>query len=310
MTTRVDLTKVAWLSVAAALLTIGLKLWAFVVTGSISLLSDAAESVVNLVAAVVALVAIRVAAIPADHNHHYGHGKAEYVSAWLEGAMIMVAATVIVVGATARLLSPRALESVGFGLVLTAAATLVNLSVGQFLIRVGRQHRSLALEADGRHLMTDVWTSVGVIVGVAAVAVTGWLRLDPVIALLVAANIVVVGARLVRRSTAGLMDHALSEADHERIVGVLDEFRSAQVHFHALQTRESGRRRFVSVHVLVPGAWSVQQGHDLLENLEDRLCAVLPDSEVHTHLEPLEDERAYKDAHLGLPLEDRTEPHR
>ncbi len=299
---RPSLTKYAWLSIAAALATITLKTGAFVVTGSVGLLSDAAESVVNLVAAVVALVALRVAAMPADHNHHFGHGKAEYFSAWIEGLMIFVAAAVIMASAVERLINPKPLESVGLGLAISAVATVINGVVGVLLLRVGRQHRSITLEADGHHLLTDVWTSVGVIVAVGLVAVTGWERLDPVVAIVVALNILVMGTRLVLRSTAGLMDHALPAEDHALILGVLDRFRRDDVQFHALQTRESGHHRFVSVHVLVPGAWSVQQGHDLLEDLESAVCTALPDAEVHTHLEPLEDARAYKDEHLGLPM--------
>jgi cation diffusion facilitator family transporter len=302
VTGRASLTKFAWLSIAAAVITISLKMLAFKVTGSVGLLSDAAESVVNLVAAIVALVALRVAALPADHNHHFGHGKAEYFSAWIEGLMIFVAAAVIVVTAVQRLIHPQPLEQVGIGLAIVAVATLVNLAVGLLLIRVGKEHRSITLEADGRHLMTDVWTSVGVIIGVSMVALTGWLRLDPLIALAVGVNILYTGSRLVMRSTAGLMDHALPAADHDAIVAVLQRFTSEDVHFHALKTREAGHARFVSVHVLVPGAWTVQQGHDLLEDLEAALCDALPDTDVHTHLEPVEDERAYKDSHLGVPI--------
>ena len=302
MTGRASLTKFAWLSIAAAVTTISLKMLAYAVTGSVGLLSDAAESVVNLVAAIVALVALRVAALPADHNHHFGHGKAEYFSAAIEGLMIFVAAAVIVVTAVQRLIHPQPLEQVGIGLAIVAIATLVNLAVGLLLIRVGTEHRSITLEADGRHLMTDVWTSVGVMIGVAMVALTGWLRLDPLIALAVGVNILYTGSRLVMRSTAGLMDHALPAEDHDAIVAVLQRFTSDDVHFHALQTRESGHARFVSVHVLVPGAWTVQQGHDLLEDLEAALCDALPATDVHTHLEPVEDERAYKDSHLGVPI--------
>jgi cation diffusion facilitator family transporter len=304
---RPSLTKYAWMSIAAALATITLKTGAFAVTGSVGLLSDAAESVVNLVAAIVALVALRVAAMPADDNHHFGHGKAEYFSAWIEGLMIFVAAAVIMASAVERLIHPQPLESVGLGLAISAVATVINGVVGVLLLRVGRRHRSITLEADGHHLLTDVWTSIGVIVAVGLVAVTGWERLDPVVAIVVALNILVMGTRLVLRSTAGLMDHALPDQDHAQILAVLDRFRRDDVQFHALQTRESGHHRFVSVHVLVPGAWSVQRGHDLLEDLEGAVCQALPDAEVHTHLEPLEDARAYKDEHLGLPM---TESHK
>lgn len=301
--THDSLTRFAWLSVGAAVVTIALKTSAYVVTGSVGLLSDAAESVVNLVAALVALVALGVAARPADDTHHYGHGKAEYFSAGLEGLMIFVASAVILVTAVQRLLHPVELESVGLGLAVTALATVVNGAVGVTLIRAGRTHRSLTLVADGRHLLTDVWTSVGVIVGVFAVALTGWLVLDPLIAIAVGLNILVTGSRLVWRSTSALMDAALPEEDHRRIVAVLDRFRSEEVQFHALRTRESGRQRQVSVHVLVPGSWSVQRGHDLLEDVEAALVAELPGTAVHTHLEPLEDARSYEDAPGGVRLD-------
>jgi cation diffusion facilitator family transporter len=299
---RRDLTRFAWLSIAAAVVTISLKMAAFGVTGSVGLLSDAAESVVNLVAAIVVLAALRIAARPADHNYHYGHGKVEYFSAGIEGLMIFGAAAVIIVTAILRIIDPQPLEEVGVGLAITTVATAVNLAVGWLLLRVGTRHRSITLEADGRHLLTDVWTSLGVIVGVSLVWLTGWLRLDGIIALLVGVNILYAGTRLVLRSSAGLMDHALPSTDHKSIVAVLDSFRRDDVQFHALQTRQAGQTRFVAVHVLVPGAWTVQQGHDLLEDLEAAICRALPDVTVHTHLEPLEDERAYRDAHLGLPL--------
>ena len=292
---RRSLTAFAWLSVAAAVVTIALKTGAWLMTGSVGLLSDAAESVVNLVAAFVALIALRVAALPPDENHHYGHTKAEYFSAAIEGIMIFVAAVVIIFSAVERLLHPRPLENVGVGLLVSSVATVVNGAVGLTLIRAGKQYRSLTLTADGKHLLTDVWTSVGVVIGVLAVALTGWLRLDPIVAIAVGINIVVTGWRLLHRSVDGLMDHALSDADHARIVQVLDRLATDTVHFHALQTRESGHIRFVSVHVLVPGAWTVQQGHDLLEQVEAAIRAELGHVEVHTHLEPMEDPTAYED---------------
>ncbi len=297
-----SLTKYAWLSIAAALLTITMKSAAYVITGSVGLLSDALESVVNLAAAIIALVALRVAAKPADESHHYGHGKVEYFSAGAEGIMIFGAAAAIVYTAVQRFLDPQALEDVGIGLAITLAATAVNGAVGLLLLRVGREHRSITLIADGKHLLTDVWTSVGVVVGVLLVGVTGWLRLDPVIALLVGLNILVTGFGLIRRSTRGLMDAALPPADQQAVVDALSGFASDEVAFHGLQTRESGRHRFVSVHVLVPGAWTVQRGHDLLEDVEAAVCAALPDCEVHTHLEPREDPRAYQDIHGGVSV--------
>jgi cation diffusion facilitator family transporter len=296
------LTRFAWLSIAAALATITLKSGAYLMTGSVGLLSDAAESVVNLVAAIIALVALHVAARPADATHHYGHGKAEYFSAGIEGLMIFVAAAVILASAAQRLVHPVELERLGVGLAISTVATAINGIVGVVLIRAGRLHRSAALAADGRHLMTDVWTSVGVLVGVVLVAITGWQRLDPVVAAIVGVNILVTGYRLVRGSAGALLDAALPPQEVAVITAVLDRFRTAEVDFHGLQTRQSGRHRFVSVHVLVPGAWTVRRGHDLLEAVEAAIRRALSDTTVHTHLEPREDPRAYKDyAYDGQP---------
>ena len=290
-----SLTRYAWLSVGAAVLTIGMKSTAYLVTGSVGLLSDALESVVNLVAAIIALVSLRVAAKPADASHNFGHGKVEYFSAFAEGLMILAAAVAIVITAVQRLLHPQELDDVGIGLAITLAATAVNGAVGLLLLRVGRAHRSLTLIADGKHLLTDVWTSFGVVVGVLAVSLTGWLRLDPLIALAVGVNIIITGFGLLRRSSRGLMDAALPAQEQALVEATLARLASEEVSFHGLQTRESGRHRFVSVHVLVPGAWTVQQGHDLLEDVEAAICQALPEAEVHTHLEPREDPRAYRD---------------
>jgi cation diffusion facilitator family transporter len=294
-TTQVNLTKFAWLSIAAAIATIGLKTAAYLMTGSVGLLSDAAESVVNLVAAIIALVALTVAARPADASHHYGHGKAEYFSAGIEGLMIFVAAAFIIVSAVQRLIHPQELESLGIGLAISMVATAINGVVGLLLIRVGRQHRSATLTADGQHLMTDVWTSFGVLVGVTLVAITGWLPLDSIVAIAVAINILVMGTRLVIHSTSSLLDAALPTTDVDLVTGVLDRHRSDDVDFHGLQTRASGRTRFVSVHVLVPGAWSVQQAHDVVEVVENDLRTALDGVHVTTHVEPREDQRSYED---------------
>jgi cation diffusion facilitator family transporter len=289
------LTRYAWLSIGAALLTITLKAAAYWVTGSVGLLSDAAESVVNLVAAIIALIALTVAGRPPDTRHHFGHGKAEYFSAGLEGLMIFVAAAVILATAVQRFIHPIPLERLGAGLGISAAATAVNGAVGLVLIRVGRTHRSATLTADGKHLMTDVWTSAGVLVGVLLVAVTGWERLDPVVAAIVGLNILVTGYRLVVGSAGALMDAALTPQELATVTAVLDRFRSGEVDFHGLQTRQSGRHRFVAVHVLVPGAWTVSRGHDLLEEIESAIREALPDTTLHTHLEPREDPRAHGD---------------
>jgi len=295
--------RLLWLAVAAAVATIALKTTAWRLTGSVGLLSDAAESVVNLVAALVALAALRWAIVPADEEHAYGHTKAEYFSAGVEGALVLVAAISIAVTAVDRLLHPTAIEDVGVGLAVSAAASAINLIVGLLLVRAGRAQRSITLEADGRHLMTDVWTSAGVIAGVAAVAITGWERLDPIIALAVAVNIVWTGVMLMRRSIGGLMDRALDEGSQQRIREALQPFEDRGVRFHAVRTRQAGRRAFISLHVLVPRAWTVQRGHDEVERVERALRDRLPYVTVFTHLEPLEDPRSYDDTRL-----DRDQP--
>ncbi|MEW6581659.1 MAG: cation diffusion facilitator family transporter [Actinomycetota bacterium] len=292
------LARFAWMSIAAALVTMGLKLAAWLLTGSVGFLSDAAESVVNLMAAVIALVVLRFAAQPPDAEHQYGHEKAEYMAAGVEGALILLAAASIAWAAIGRLLNPEPLENVQVGVTVSAIAAAVNLVVALRLIRVGRAHRSIALEADGKHLMADVWTSVGVVAGVAAVGATGWDRLDPIIALAVAANIVVTGYLLIHRSTGGLMDRALPAADLAAVEAVLDRHRLEGVEFHAIRTRQAGRRSFVSMHVLVPGAWSVQRGHDLAERVERDVRQAVPHATVFTHIEPVEDPSSFADAGL------------
>jgi len=281
-----SLTKFAWLSIAAAVMTIGLKSGAYLLTGSVGLLSDAAESGVNLIAAVVALVALHAAARPADANHNFGHGKAEYFSAGIEGLMIFVAAGFILVTSVQRFLHPSALESVGLGLAISALATVVNGAVGVLLLRAGAAHRSVTLTADGKHLLTDVWTSAGVIVGVLLVALTGWERLDPIVAALVGVNILVTGFRLVSQSVTSLLDAAMPAEDLARVSAVLDGLRTPETDFADLRTRESGRHRFVSLTVLVPPDWTVERGHTLADEVEVAIAADLPYTDVQTHLEP------------------------
>lgn len=291
---RQDLSRYALLSIAAAILTIGLKTLAYLVSGSVGLLSDAAESGVNLVAAIAAFVALRVVARPADRSHNFGHTKAEYFSAVIEGVMIVVAAGFIIYTAVERLLNPRELESVGLGLVISLVATAINGAVAFVLLRAGRRHRSITLEADGQHLMTDVWTTAGVVVGVALVGATGWLVLDSLVAIAVAINILVVGFRLVWRSGAGLMDAALPSEDRDTIDGILDGFRQDGVEFHDIRTREAGHERFLQMHMLVPGEWSVQRGHDLTEQVEQDLSGALEHLNVIIHVEPIGDPRSYE----------------
>ena len=277
-----------WLSLGAAVVILGIKLAAAaVLTNSVGLWADALESTVNLLAALVALWALRLSAKPADHNHDFGHGKAEYFSAAVEGSMILVAAAVIIIGAVLRLLSPVPLENLGVGLVLLAVATALNLAVGALLVRTGRRHRSITLEADGQHLLTDVWTSVGVLVGIAVVYFTGLTWLDPVIALVVGANILLTGYRLVRRSVVGLLDGTLPPEEVARVSDVLAELaRDPRVNVAQLRTRESGRQRFVYATVTVPGEWTVDRSHDLADQVEEAVDAALPGTTTFVHIEP------------------------
>ena len=288
----------ATLSIGAAILTIALKFGAYLLTGSVGLFSDAAESVVNLIAALVALWALTLAARPPDEEHAFGHSKAEYFSSGLEGALILIAAFSIGMAAWDRLFDPQPLEQVGLGLLLTLVATAVNGGVALILLRAGRRLRSITLRADAHHLLTDVWTSVGVVLGIAVVKLTGWLVLDPAIALLVAANIVWAGIRLLRETGYGLLDTALPAAEQQIIASTLLRYKKEGILFHALRTRVAGARRFVSLHVLVPGEWSVQRGHDLCEEIELAISRALPSTNVMTHLEPLEDPVSWEDQDL------------
>jgi cation diffusion facilitator family transporter len=299
-----SLTRFAWLSIAAAIATMLLKTAAWWLTGSVGLLSDALESLVNLAGALMALAMLTVAARPPDEDHPFGHGKAEYFSAGVEGTLILVAAISIAVAAVERLLHPRALEQVGLGLAVSVVASLVNLAVALVLLRAARTHRSVTLQANAHHLLTDVWTSAGVLVGVVAVALTGWQRLDPIVAIAVAANIVWTGGRIVMGSVAGLMDAALPAHELQVLRQILDRYLPDGIEYHALRTRQAGARRFVSLHVLVPPEWSVQRGHDELERIEADIRRALPPMTVFTHLEPLGDPLAMDDQDLhrdGLP---------
>jgi len=295
---RSSLTRFAWLSIAAAVVTIALKTAAYFITGSVGLLSDAVESVVNLIGGIMALAMLTVAARPADEDHAYGHGKAEYFSSGVEGSLILVAAISIAVAASVRLVTPKPLQELGVGLTVSVAASVVNLVVALVILRAGRKHNSITLEANARHLLTDVWTSVGVLGGVGAVAITGWQRLDPLVALLVAANIVWTGVGIVRRSIGGLMDSALGTKDVTIVRQVLDGYAAGGVQFHALRTRQAGAQKFVSVHVLVPGEWTVQRGHELLERIEGDIRRALPDAVAFTHLESLDDPASWEDESL------------
>jgi cation diffusion facilitator family transporter len=293
------LERYALLSIAAAVATICLKTFAWWLTGSVGLLSDALESVVNLAAAVLALAMLRLAASPPDADYPHGFSKAEYFAAGIEGTLIVVAAAGIIAAAIPRLIAPRALETPLLGLALTAAATAINLACAILLIRVGRREHSIALEADGRHLLTDVWTSVGVIVGVGLVAATGWLLLDPLLALAVAVQIIWSGIGLVRRSAAGLLDAAIPHDEQQQIGKLFTEYSGRYgVSFHALRTRQAGARRFISFHLLVPDAWPVAQAHKLSEEIEARIRSLVPNASLLTHIEPISDPASYEDVEL------------
>jgi cation diffusion facilitator family transporter len=288
----------------AAVLTIGLKLGAYLLTGSVGLFSDAAESVVNLVAAVAALWALLYAARPPDEDHAFGHDKAEYFSSGLESALILLAAGWIGVTAWDRFTDPQPLQNVGIGLSITLVATAINGGVALIILRAGRRLRSITLRADAQHLLTDVWTSLGVVLGIATVQLTGWLVLDPLIGLVVAANILWTGVRLLRDTAQGLLDRVLPPVDQESIVKVLSRYENEGIRFHALRTRASGPRRFISMHVLVPGGWTVQRGHDLSEKIERDLAAVLPQSTFFIHIEPSEDPASFADQSLDRRIDE------
>ena len=290
------------LSIVAAIFTIGLKTGAYFLTGSVGLLSDAMESGINLVAALAAFWALSFAATPADEDHPFGHNKAEYFSSGLESILIVIAAVGIGVVAWGRLSSPQPLEQIGLGLFLSLIATVVNGGVAWVLLRAGRRLRSITLRADAHHLLTDVWTSVGITAGIFLVKLTGWLILDPIIALLVAVSILVSGIRLLRETGAGLLDTAMPVAERDLIANIFGTYEQQGIRFHALRTRVSGSRGFVTFHLLVPGEWTIQRGHDLCEEVEQQIVDALPGTNVVAHMEPLEDPKSWADLELDRTL--------
>ena len=295
------LPRFAWASAWAAVATIVLKFASWALTGSVGLLSDALESFVNLASAGLAIAMLNVAARPEDDEHPYGHGKAEYFSSGVEGSLIVLAGVGIAVAAVRRLIQPRELEQIGLGLALSGVSTAINLLVALVVLRAGRRHGSVALEANGHHLVTDVWTSVGVFAGVGLVAVTGRQALDPIVALLVSGQVSWTGVRILRRSITGLMDTALSPAEQEALRRAIEPHLVQPIQVHALRSRQAGTRRFVSMHVLVPGDWSVQRGHELLERMEADIRSAVPNASVLTHLESLDDPASWDD----IPLDRR-----
>ncbi len=302
MTTKVppvraggDASRYALLSIGAAVVTISLKTVAWLLTGSVGLLSDAVESLVNLLAAGVALWALRVAVSPPDAEHHFGHSKAEYLASAFEGLSILGAAVAIAVAAWERIADPQPLSNVWQGLGVSAVASAVNGTVAFVLMRAGRRLDSIVLRSDAHHLLTDVWTSAGVFVGVVLVQLTGWHILDPIVALAVATNIVWMAGRILIETAHGLLDKTIPAGERETLDALLARFRTDEVDVHALRARQAGPIRFIDMHVLVPGTWSVQRGHDLCEEIEREVRAALPRASVLTHLEPIEDPASWED---------------
>lgn len=310
-TRRPGLTRFAWLSIVAAILTISLKTAAFVMTGSVGLLSDAAESLVNLVAAIFALLMLGFAAQPADAEHPFGHGKAEYFASGFEGVLILVAAGGIGWTAVERLLHPVALESLSIGLGLSVLSTLINLAVARILLTAGKRYGSIVLEADGHHLMTDVWTTVAILLGLGGYLLTGWLELDPIIAILAALQICWTGLSLMGRSISGLLDRGLPEEELAQIEAVFQHYRAQGMDFHDLRTRQAGSHRLITVHVLVPGDYTVKQGHDVVEHVEADIKALFHSAIIVTHMEPREDPASFEHDYVDQPpshQEVREEP--
>ena len=289
---RENLTRYAWLSIAAAVVTIALKAAAYWFTGSVGLLSDALESLINLAAAIVALLTLKIAAAPADEDHAFGHDKAEYFSSGIEGTLIFLAALSIAYAAVQRFLAPLPLEQLGIGLLISGIATAVNLAVALVLIRAGKNHQSLVLEADGHHLMTDVWTSVGVVIGVALVNLTGWLRLDPIVALLVAVNIVWTGYSLIKRSVLGLMDTVVEPELQSVAEDVLKKYVEKEcITYENFRSRQAGAKKYFYVDLQFPSGWTIYRVHSIADQIELEINEKIPNSTVFSHLEPFENEK-------------------
>jgi len=296
---EINLAWFAYLSIAASVITLGMKSAAYIMTGSVGLLSDALESIINLVAAIFALKMIKVASSPPDRSHPFGHGKAEYFSSVTEGAMILLAAVTIGVAAVERIINPHDLEKLGTGLVISCAASVVNGLTAYVLYRAGKKYRSITLEADAKHLLTDVITTGGVVAGLIIVNITGWIVLDPIVAIFVAVNIIVTGVRLIMRSVSGLMDKAIPEEELTLIRRVLNKHRREDVTYHSLYTRQAGRTSFVYLHLLMPGDWHISRGHEITKKIEDEIRGVLSYSDVFIHIEPVNDPDAFDDYLCG-----------
>jgi cation diffusion facilitator family transporter len=300
---EVPLTRYAWLSIAAAIVTILMKSAAYLVTGSVGLLSDALESTVNLAAAIVALLALRVASKPANDEFTFGYSKVEYFASGFEGGMILLAAVGIILSALPRLINPQPLEQVGLGIIISVCASLINLGVALVLKRAGQRNNSITLEADSKHLMTDVLTTAGVLIGIVLVSLTGWLRLDPLIALAVGANIIFTGYRLLVRSGRGLMDISLPAEELQTVHSILGSYQGQGVGYHALRSRQAAARKFMVVHLLLPGAWTISAGHQLADQIENQVREAIPNSNIVTHIEPANDPLSLQDGALDRASE-------
>jgi cation diffusion facilitator family transporter len=294
----IPLTRYAWLSIAAAVVTIGMKATAYFLTGSVGLLSDALESMVNLAAAIVALLVLHLVSRPANDEFSFGFSKAEYFSSGFEGGMILLASAGIIITALPRLINPVPLEKLGIGLVISVCASLINLAVSLVLMNAARKYNSITLEADAKHLMTDVWTTAGVLVGIALVWITGWIILDPIIAMLVAVNILFTGYRLLVRSGRGLLDMAVAPEELNSVKSILESYKEQGVSYHALRSRQAAAKKFMVVHLLVPGDWSVKKGHMLAEQVEMRVMENVSNTNIVTHVEPIGDPISMKDASI------------
>jgi cation diffusion facilitator family transporter len=301
--TKRNLTRYAWLSILAAVLTIGLKTAAYLFTDSVGLLSDALESVVNLVGALMALAMLTIAARPEDEDHAYGHSKAEYFSSGVEGSLIVVAAISIGYTAIQRIIFPKPLEQVGLGLAVSVAASLINFGVSRVLLRAAGEYQSITLKANANHLLTDVWTSAGVLVGVGAVALTGWNVLDSVVALVVAVNIIRTGVSIVRQSVSGLMDVAWPAEDLNTLNQIFDPYLKTGLAVHAVRSRVAGARKFLTFHLLVPDEWTISHGHEVVEKLEADIQAAIPNVNIVCHMEPLNGSSSWNDTTLDKVAE-------
>ncbi len=299
---NISLTKFALISIAAAIITIILKSSAYFLTGSISLMSDAVESLVNLAAAIVAFFVLRIMVKPPDEKHLYGHGKAEYFSSVFEGILIFIAAIAIIYSALNRLLHPQPIEFNIIGLGVSVLASLVNFYVASMLFTNGKKYKSITLEADAQHLMTDVWTSIGVLLGIGVVFITKYQVLDPIIAIIVALNIVYSGWKLIYRSAMGFMDEAIPDDEKDKVIGILNDYEKKGIKYHGLLTRQAGMRRFISLHLLIPGNLTIQKGHNLAEEIEKKIIDISHFATVITHVEPIEDEKSFKDMTIDREL--------